>query len=267
MSTEKPDFYKASWPEGQTNKRIALVTGGRRGIGKAIVEELLFVQRCQVIVADILLDGVEETFADVLKQASIHQKPLQFEKLDVTNTEACQTLVEKIVKEHGQIDVLVNNAGVTKDGLLMRMSEADWDFVLNINLKGTFNVTKAVVRQMMSQKRGKIINIASVVGISGNPGQANYCASKAGVIGFTKSVAKEVASRGICVNAVAPGYIETDMTAKLNEAQREAMLTIVPMKRAGRPEDVARVVGFLASQAADYVTGQTITVDGGMVMQ
>jgi 3-oxoacyl-[acyl-carrier protein] reductase len=270
MSTEKPDFYKASWPEGQTMKRIALVTGGRRGIGKAIVEELLFVQRCQVIVADIVIDGAEENFADVFKQFSmtpLGQKPIFFEKLDVTNAEACQTLVDKIVKEHGQIDVLVNNAGVTKDGLLMRMSEADWDFVLNINLKGTFNVTKAVVRQMMSQKRGKIINIASVVGISGNPGQANYCASKAGVIGFTKSVAKEVGSRGITVNAVAPGYIETDMTAKLNDAQREAMLTIVPMKRAGKPEDVARVVGFLASQAADYVTGQTITVDGGMVMQ
>ena len=239
----------------ESTKKVAIVTGGSRGIGRAIVDELL-ASGHHVVVADINIDGL-----------SADGQALTFEKLDVTNAEACNALLEKVVKELGSIDALVNNAGVTRDGLLMRMSEADWDLVLNINLKGVFNVTKAAIRPMMSQKRGKIINIASVVGISGNPGQANYCASKAGVIGFTKSVAKEVASRNITVNAVAPGYIETDMTAKLNEAQREAMLTIVPMKRAGKPEDVARVVGFLASQAADYVTGQTITVDGGMVMQ
>jgi 3-oxoacyl-[acyl-carrier protein] reductase len=237
-----------------STKKVAVVTGGSRGIGKAIVDELLNSGH-HVVVADINIDGL-----------SANGQALSFEKLDVTNAEASNALLEKVVKEHGSIDVLVNNAGVTRDGLLMRMSEADWDLVLNINLKGVFNVTKAAIRPMMSQKRGKIINIASVVGISGNPGQANYCASKAGVIGFTKSVAKEVASRNITVNAVAPGYIETDMTAKLNDAQREAMLTIVPMKRAGKPEDVARVVGFLASQAADYVTGQTLVVDGGMVM-
>jgi 3-oxoacyl-[acyl-carrier protein] reductase len=237
-----------------STKKVAVVTGGSRGIGKAIVDELLKSGH-HVVVADINIDGL-----------SANGQALSFEKLDVTNAEASNALLEKVVKEHGSIDVLVNNAGVTRDGLLMRMSEADWDLVLNINLKGVFNVTKAAIRPMMSQKRGKIINIASVVGISGNPGQANYCASKAGVIGFTKSVAKEVASRNITVNAVAPGYIETDMTAKLNDAQREAMLTIVPMKRAGKPEDVARVVGFLASQAADYVTGQTLVVDGGMVM-
>src|ERR1051325_2301765 len=228
----------------ESTKKVAIVTGGSRGIGRAIVDELVATGH-HVVVADINIDGL-----------SANGQALSFEKLDVTNVEACNALMEKVVKDQGSIDVLVNNAGVTRDGLLMRMSEADWDLVLNINLKGVFNVTKAAIRPMMSQKRGKIINIASVVGISGNPGQANYCASKAGVIGFTKSVAKEVASRGICVNAVAPGYIETDMTAKLNDAQREAMLTIVPMKRAGKPEDVARVVGFLASQAADYVTGQ-----------
>lgn len=243
--------------DNTTPKKVAIVTGGSRGIGKAIVEELLHAG-FTVVVADISIDGAAERFSDT--------RALAFEKLDVTDANAAQALMDKVIKDYGQIDVLVNNAGVTKDGLLMRMSEADWDLVLNINLKGTFNVTKAAVRPMMSQKRGKIINIASVVALSGNPGQANYCASKAGVIGFTKSVAKEVASRNITVNAVAPGYIETDMTAKLNEAQREAMLTIVPMKRAGKPEDVARVVGFLASPAADYVTGQTLVVDGGMVM-
>ncbi|MFI5202378.1 MAG: 3-oxoacyl-ACP reductase FabG, partial [Candidatus Kapaibacterium sp.] len=173
---------------------------------------------------------------------------------------------DKIVAEHGQIDVLVNNAGITRDGLLMRMSEADWDAVLDTNLKGVFNVTKAAIRPMMSQKRGKIINIASVVALTGNAGQANYSASKAGVIGFTKSIAKEIASRGITVNAVAPGFIETDMTAKLNEAQRAAMLAQVPLKRAGTPRDVARAVSFLASEAADYITGQVIVVDGGMTM-
>ena len=238
-------------------KCVAIVTGGSRGIGKSIAEELL-AQGCTVVVADVSIEGAEANFAS--------KERLSFVKLDVTDADGVQATIDKVVADHGQIDVLVNNAGVTKDGLLMRMSEKDWDFVLNINLKGVFNVTKAAIRPMMSQKRGKIINIASVVALTGNPGQANYCASKAGVIGFTKSVAKEVASRNITVNAVAPGYIETDMTGKLNEAQREAMLALVPLKRAGKPDDIARVVGFLASNAADYVTGQVLVVDGGMAM-
>jgi 3-oxoacyl-[acyl-carrier protein] reductase len=171
-----------------------------------------------------------------------------------------------VIAAFGRVDILVNNAGVTKDGLLMRMSESDWDLVLDTNLKGVFHVTKAVIRPMMSQKRGKIINITSVVGLSGNPGQANYCASKAGVIGFTKSVAKEVASRGITVNCVAPGYIETDMTGKLTATQKEALMGLIPLKRGGTPADIANAVGFLASKEADYITGQTLIVDGGMTM-
>ena len=257
-------FTQPAWP---FQKSVALVTGGGRGIGKAIVTEL-FNQGHAVIIADYAIDASTEAFAAELNKASItpEHRFAHVEKLDVTDGAAAVALVEKIIAEHGQLDVLVNNAGVTKDGLLMRMSEADWDFVIDTNLKGVYNVTKAAIRPMMSQKRGKIINIASVVALTGNPGQANYCASKAGVIGFTKSVAKEIAVRGVTVNAVAPGYIETDMTRKLNDAQREAMLALVPLKRAGKPEDVARVVSFLASAAADYMTGQTLVVDGGMAM-
>ncbi|MDP4200669.1 MAG: 3-oxoacyl-[acyl-carrier-protein] reductase [Bacteroidota bacterium] len=261
---------KASWPEDQPvggPKRVAVVTGGARGIGRAIVEEL-FHQRFTVIFLDYVIGEDAIAFAESLNAKVVLPKVslVHYEQLDVTNGVAAQVVIDKIVAEHGQIDVLVNNAGITRDGLLMRMSEADWDAVLNTNLKGVYNVTKAAIRPMMSQKRGKIINIASVVALTGNPGQANYCASKAGVIGFTKSIAKEVGSRGITVNAVAPGFIETEMTAKLNDAQREAMLALVPLKRPGKPEDVARVVSFLASPAADYVTGQTIVVDGGMAM-
>ena len=246
-------------------KRVAVVTGGSRGIGRAIVEELF---RSGYTIAAASNDPVGNEMADELNKHSLTPEKLrvQHKVIDIADSVTTQAFIEKVVAEHGRIDVLVNNAGVTKDGLLMRMSEADWDFVLDINLKGTFNMTKAVLRTMMSQKSGKIINIASVVGITGNAGQANYSASKAGVIGFTKSIAKEVGSRGITVNAVAPGYIETAMTAKLNDAQRDAMLTTVPLKRAGKPEDVARVVGFLASGAADYITGQVIVVDGGMTM-
>lgn len=267
MSEEKPDYMKASWPEDRITKRIAVVTGGGRGIGRAIVEEL-FHQRYFVVILDYVIGDDAIAFAESLnkKMVTPDVKAIHTAQLDVTDSTAVQAAIDNIITEHGQIDVLVNNAGVTRDGLLLRMSEADWDFVLDTNLKGVFNVTKAAIRPMLSKKRGKIINLASVVGLTGNAGQANYAASKAGVIGFTKSIAKEVASRGITVNAIAPGFIETDMTAKLNDAQREAMLTNVPLRRAGKPEDVARVVGFLASTAADYITGQVIAVDGGMVM-
>jgi 3-oxoacyl-[acyl-carrier protein] reductase len=241
-----------------TTKKIAIVTGGSRGIGESIVRELALAGHTVILTYNSNASTAEAVAASIPGSIAM--------KLDVSDHVGCQTFLEQIVKDHGQIDVLVNNAGVTKDGLLMRMSENDWNVVIDTNLKGVFNMTKGAIRPMMSQKRGKIINITSVVGISGNPGQANYCASKAGVIGFTKSIAKEVASRNITVNAVAPGYIETDMTGKLNDAQRDAMLGQIPMKRAGKPEDVARVVAFLASQAADYVTGQTLVVDGGMLM-
>jgi 3-oxoacyl-[acyl-carrier protein] reductase len=247
------------------NKKVAIVTGGSRGIGRAIVEELFFKG---YTVAAASNDPAGQEMAETLSKQSMTPDKLKVQHaiIDVRDPVVTQAYIDGVVAEHGRIDVLVNNAGVTKDGLLLRMSEADWDFVLDINLKGVFNMTKGVIRTMMSQKSGKIINVASVVGLTGNAGQANYAASKAGVIGFTKSIAKEVASRGITVNAVAPGFIETDMTAKLNDAQREAMLSTVPLKRAGTPMDVARVVGFLASNAADYITGQVIAIDGGMVM-
>lgn len=252
-------------PEG--SKRVAIVTGGSRGIGRAIVESL-FDAGCSVVFTYNSNEESARAIANELNSHSLKVENLAVHpvKLDVTNTADVQAFVEQVQKDHGQIDVLVNNAGITKDGLLMRMSEADWDAVLDTNLKAVYTITKAVIRPMMSQKRGKIINITSVVALTGNPGQANYCASKAGVIGFTKSVAKEVASRGITVNAVAPGYIETDMTGKLNDAQREALMGMIPLKRAGRPEDIANVVTFLASPAADYITGQTLVVDGGMAM-
>ncbi len=246
------------------DKQIALVTGGARGIGRAIVEEL-FAQGYSVIFTYNSNKEKAETFAKELTDRATGTSA-EAVKLDVSIPAEATAELERIIASYGQIDLVVNNAGVTKDGLLMRMSEADWDLVLDTNLKGVFNVTKAAIRPMMSQKRGKIINITSVVGLSGNPGQANYCASKAGVIGFTKSIAKEVASRGITVNAVAPGYIETDMTGKLTDAQKQAMLGMIPLKRAGKPEDIAKAVFFLASSGADYITGQTIIVDGGMTM-
>jgi len=249
----------------ELEKKVALVTGGARGIGRAIVEEL-FEQGYSVIFTYNSNKEKAEAFAKELTGRSTNGKTAEAVKMDVAIPAETSAELERIVASYGQLDVVVNNAGVTKDGLLMRMSEADWDLVLDTNLKGVFNVTKAAIRPMMSQKRGKIINITSVVGLSGNPGQANYCASKAGVIGFTKSIAKEVASRGITVNAIAPGYIETDMTGKLTDVQKQAMLGIIPLKRAGKPTDVAKAVSFLASSGADYITGQTLIVDGGMTM-
>jgi 3-oxoacyl-[acyl-carrier protein] reductase len=186
--------------------------------------------------------------------------------LDVTNTKETDSISGELVKELGRIDILVNNAGITRDRLIMRMSEEDWDAVLAVNLKGAFNMMKALSMVMAKQRSGKIINISSVVGLMGNAGQANYSASKAGLIGLSKSVAKELAARGVNVNCVAPGFVETDMTAKLNEEQRNAMLSVVPMKRSCQPSEIAGVVAFLASEKANYITGQVIAIDGGMVM-
>ena len=184
----------------------------------------------------------------------------------VADTDGVQAMVNQVVKELGRLDILVNNAGITRDGLLMRMKEADWDDVMNTNLKGVYNCSKAVMRTMMKQKSGRIVNMASVVGEMGNAGQANYAAAKAGVIGFTKSLAKEVASRGITVNAIAPGFIATDMTSVLSDDQKAEMARTIPLGRAGQPEDVANAVLFLASEGAAYITGQVLNVDGGMVM-
>lgn len=199
-------------------------------------------------------------------KSTLTQKNIKHHKCDVADIKAVAELVDAIVKEFGKIDVLVNNAGITKDGLLMRMSEEDWDAVIDTNLKGVFNFTKAVSRPMMGKKSGKIVNITSISGVMGNAGQANYSASKAGVIGFTKAVAKELASRNINVNAIAPGFIETEMTDKLSEDVKKNYLASIPMKRFASTNEVANVVKFLASDDASYITGQTLCVDGGIIM-
>lgn len=243
------------------NKK-AVVTGGTRGIGKAIVKELTE-QGCSVVFTYFSSD---ETAKKVETEFSAGDVKVFGFKADASSFNAAQETVNFALEKLGGVDILVNNAGVTKDNLLLRMTETDFDSVVNANLKSVFNYTKAVLKTMLGQRHGKIVNISSVVGIIGNPGQANYVASKAGVIGLTKSNAKELASRNINVNAVAPGFIETDMTDKLNDQQKEAILNNVPIKRLGKPEDVAKLVAFLASSEADYITGQVISVDGGMVM-
>lgn len=245
----------------------AIVTGGRRGIGKAIVKELLL-NGCNVVFTDIVFtdDNPEAEAKAMLEEFGIKDVKLFGFKADASSLQDAQATVDFAVEKLGGLDFLVNNAGITRDNLLIRMSEEDFDKVISANLKSVFNYTKCAIKPMMSQRYGKIVNIASVVGIMGNPGQANYVASKAGVIGLTKSNAKEFASRNININAVAPGFIETDMTNKLNDKQKEAMLSLVPLKRMGKPEDVARVVKFLLSPDSDYLTGQVIPIDGGMVM-
>ncbi len=248
------------------NKR-AIVTGGTRGIGRAIVKELAARSCCGVLFSDVafVYNSCDECAEEIMAEIPDPTKIFAF-KADATSFEQAQATVNAAIEKLGGVDILVNNAGITRDNLLIRMTEKDFDDVINANLKSVFNYTKAVLKTMINQRYGRIINIASVVGLIGNPGQANYVASKAGVIGFTKSVAREVASRGITVNAIAPGFIETDMTKKLNEEQRKKLLQNVPMQRMGTPEDVAKVVAFLCSKDADYITGQVIAVDGGLTM-
>ena len=242
--------------EGKT----ALITGAARGIGQAIAVRLAEAG-ADVAGCDLQADWLDETRARVEALG----RRCESYAMDVGNAEQGGAAVDQVHTDFGHIDVLVNNAGITKDGLVARMSEADWDAVLDINLKGTFLCTKAVGRHMMKQRGGTIVNIASVIGLIGNAGQANYGASKAGVIAFTKSVAKELAGRNVRANAVAPGFIETAMTDALKEEVRQAMLNLIPLKTFGQPEDVADVVLFLASDLSGYVTGQVISVCGGMV--
>lgn len=246
----------------------AIVTGGSRGIGRAIVKELAARNCCGILFSDIVFidNSCDECVEEIQKEVGSLDTKIYGFKADASSFEDAQATIDEAIKNMGGVDILVNNAGITRDNLLLRMSEKEFDDVININLKSVFNYTKAVLKPMIQQKYGRIINIASVVGMIGNAGQANYAASKAGVIGFTKSTAREVASRGITVNAVAPGFIETNMTAKLNDKQREALLNNIPTKRLGTPEDIAKVVGFLSSEEAAYITGQVIAVDGGMTM-
>ena len=246
----------------------AIVTGGSRGIGKAILMELARRNCESVMFSDIMVpdDDFEKHAAEIQKEIEIEGVKVYGFKADASKFDEAEATIQAAIEKMGGVDILVNNAGITRDNLLLRMSEAEFNSVININLKSVFNYTKAAMKPMIKQRFGRIVNIASVVGLIGNPGQTNYAASKAGVIGFTKSTAKELASRNVNVNAIAPGFIETDMTAKLNEQQREALLTNVPLKRMGQPEDIAKVVAFLCSPDADYITGQVLAVDGGMVM-
>lgn len=246
---------------GQFDGEVAIVTGAARGIGRVIAEELGR-EGADVAICDLQ----EEWLADTAAALEGMGRKALCVGVDVSNSEAVAAAVSRIMSEMGKIDILVNNAGITKDTFLARMSEDDWDAVISVNLKGTFLFTKAVTKPMMKQKRGTIVNIASIIGLIGNPGQCNYSASKAGVIALTKSVAKELASRNIRVNAVAPGFIKTQMTDALAEDVQQKMLEVIPLKRFGTPADVARAVVFLAGDGASYVTGQVLTISGGMVM-
>ena len=242
--------------------KIALVTGGSRGIGKSIA--LIFAEAgAHVIITYHRSEAEARKVVEEIRGKGCKSDAFQSEASAFRQS---TEIVEGIIKQFDRLDILVNNAGITKDTLLMRMSEEDWNAVIDTNLKSVFNFTKAATRPMVSQRAGKIINMTSIVGIMGNAGQSNYAASKAGIIGFTKSIAKELGSRNIQVNAVAPGYVETDMTAKLNDEQRKRLAEEIPLKRTAKPEEIAAVVKFLASPDADYITGQVLSVDGGMAM-
>ncbi len=245
----------------QLANQIAVVTGAGRGIGRAIALKFA-AEGADVVCISRTADNAEKTAADV-RQLGRHAWALA---VDVANGASVQEAAEKILSEPGRVDILVNNAGVTRDGLLMRMSEEDWDAVLDTNLKGAFHFTKALARSFIKQRSGRIINVASVIGLIGNAGQCNYAASKAALIGFTKSAAREFASRGITVNALAPGFIETDMTSGLKQELRDELLKRIPLNCFGQPDDIAGAALFLAGPASRYITGQVLTVDGGMVM-
>jgi 3-oxoacyl-[acyl-carrier protein] reductase len=242
--------------------KIAIVTGGAQGIGKSIVRKLAS-EGANCVIVDVDIQNAENTAKEVREESNV--ETLVF-KVDVSNFQEVQNCIDETFKKFGRIDILVNNAGITKDNLILKMTEEEWDKVLDINLKGCFNFIKAVSKYMLKQRSGRIINIASVVGLMGNPGQANYSASKGGLIALTKTVAKEFASRNILVNAVAPGYIKTRMTEALTEEQKKKLQEYIPLNRLGEPEDVANAVWFLSIEESSYITGQVISVNGGMYM-
>lgn len=244
------------------NNKIALVTGASSGIGRSIA--MKFAKEGAFVIVNYT--GNKDLADSVVKEIKDNGGNAEAVCCDVSNIDEVKVMIDNLIEKHKRIDILVNNAGITRDNLIMRMSEEDFDSVINVNLKGTFNTIKCISRYIIKQKSGKIINIASVVGITGNAGQANYAASKAGVIAITKSAAKEFASRNINVNAIAPGYVITKMTGVLNDKTKEEILSNIPMKKPANPEDIANVALFLASDDSNYITGQVINVDGGMVM-
>lgn len=247
--------------ENRFTGKIVVVTGGCRGIGKAIVERFAS-EGARVYAFDYIIPSEDEAFI-----TDITYKHLVITvRCDVTNEQSVKEAFDKVINETSRIDILVNNAGITRDNLILRMSTEEWDAVINTNLKGTFLCSKTVAKQMMSQRWGRIINISSIVGIIGNAGQSNYSSSKAGIIGFTKSLAKELASRNILVNCIAPGFVITTMTEKLTDEQKDLFLKNIPLKRGALPSDIASAVAFFASEDANYITGQVLNVDGGLAM-
>lgn len=252
----------------ETKNKKAIVTGGTRGIGRAIVKELATNTSYKSVLSDVafIYNKSDEAAQELVKELENSQTKIFAVKADVSSFEETQRAISEAMEKLGGVNFLINNAGITRDTLLLRMSEKDFDDVINANLKSVFNCTKAVLKNLISQRSGRIVNISSVVALIGNAGQANYVASKAGVIGFTKSVAREVASRGITVNAITPGFIKSDMTDKLTEEQKQKLVQNIPLGKIGTPKNVAKLVAFLCSDDADYITGQVISVDGGLAM-